>query len=377
MKFLILQTHDIGDVLISTALCDALKLAYPQAEIDFFSEDRCAGVVEGNPNVNEIILLNKSRRNSLRYVLGLLKYVRSKKYDCILNVQGQAVGLLICLFSRSSRRIGYNKLPWRLAHTDNVDLPWWLMAKTGHTDYPASQNKSGLGHTIDRRFNFLSLLSKDIKSQPFKLWLSESELAAGKDILISAGLDTGKPIIAFGINAQHSFKRWPIEHFAEIASWLITRYNVQLYVYFGPGEAAYTKKLKYLLPETKHHLIFDDVRTKSIRELAQVLHHCTLYVGNETGPRHIAQALNVPAFAVVSPSSNRWGWIPWDNPHYRAVDTGDALGISNTEWLAIRGKLSKGVNDAEWFERIKPDFVVVRLSAMIDELALFERVDDN
>lgn len=372
MKYLVIQTHDIGDVLISTALCDALKLRYPEADIDFLVEDRCAGVVEGNPNISEIILLNKSRRSNLRYALGLLNYIRVKKYDSIFNIQGQAIGLLVCLFSLSSRRIGSDKFPWRLAHSEIIERPWWLAYHTGQNDYPPSQCTSGLGLTIDYRFNFLSKLSADIKSRPFRLWLNDSEIKAGKELLEYAGIDPDIPTVILGINAQHNFKRWPIENFARVASWLFEKYGVQIFVYFGPGEEEYTKRLKFLIPEEYRHLVFDNVRTKSIRQLAQVFCQCSLYVGNETGPRHIAQSLDIPAFAVVSPSSNKWAWIPWDNPRFQAVDTGDAMGLSNTEWLSIRSKLTQGVDDTEWHLKIKPEFVKSQLGKMIDDLKLFQ-----
>ena len=96
--------------------------------------------------------------------------------------------------------------------------------------------------------------------------------------------------------------------------------------------------------------------------------NCGLYVGNDTGPRHIAQALDVPAFAIVSPSSDKWDWVPWDNPRFKAVDSGDALGLSTEEWNAIRGPLRPGVDDGEWFEKLNPEFAEEQLARMLEEL---------
>ena len=349
--------------MLSTALCNALKDAYPQAQVDMMTMSHCAGVVESNPNITEIIILDKKRRDSLRYVYEFLMSIRARKYDVIVNMQGQIVGLLTCLFSRSSRRIGENKFPWRYAHSDNMVLP-------------GSAEPSGEGNAVDVRFAMIASLLPKPTNRIYKIWLSEAELQAAAQTLREAGVDSDKPLIAFAVNARDAYKQWPLEYFAQIACWLMDTYGLQIYVFFGPGEEEYSKRLKRLIPEDKRYLMFDDIRTRSIRELAAMFPHCALYVGNDTGPRHIAQAVGLPAFAIVSPASNKWGWAPWDNPRYRAVDSGDALGLSSDEWLAIRSKLRAGVNDADWFAKLDADFVQARVQEMIEELELFAESAD-
>ena len=49
MKFLVIQTRDIGDVMLSTALCNTLKKNYSAATVDMLTMDFSTGVVEGNP----------------------------------------------------------------------------------------------------------------------------------------------------------------------------------------------------------------------------------------------------------------------------------------------------------------------------------------
>ena len=358
MKYLVIQTHDIGDVMISTALCNALKRTYPDAQIDMLTMDHCAGVVEGNPNIDEILILVKSKRSSLSYIIDFLKGVRARKYDVMLNVQGQNVGLLTCLFSLSSRRIGFDKFPWRLAHTD-------------HIPFPCPNEHSGEGYTIDDRFALLDPLSSNTEDKSYRIWLTDEEIKSALINFTHAGIDTDQPIIALGVNSRDDYKQWPLQHFAQIAEWFIDHYDAQIYVFFGPGEEAYSKGLKKILPEQKRHRVFDDVHTRSIRELAMQFSHCDLYVGNDTGPRHIAQAVDLPAFAIVSPASNKRGWIPWNNPRFKAVDAGDALGLSMKEWNAVCEKIAPGINDAEWFAKLDVDFVQQQLKKMVEELQLF------
>ncbi len=358
MKFLVIQTRDIGDVILSTALCITLKKNHPDSTVGMLTMDQSAGVLEGNPFIDEILVLEKNRRGELGYMLKFLRSVRAKKYDVILNVQGQITGLLTCLFSRSSRRIGFNKFPWRLAHTDNIAF----------RAYPES---SGYGYTIDDRFALLEPLSLKLIDQHYRIWLSDSELEKSSNTLNAANVNSNRPIVILGINARDDYKRWPLEYFAKTAEWLMDQFDVQILVFFGPGEESYSKKLKRLLPKNKQPSVFDNIHTHSIRELAAVFAHCNLYIGNDTGPRHIAQALDIPAFAIVSPASNKLAWIPWENPRFLAVDTGDALGLTRAEWESITVKLTPGVDDAEWFGKLTPEFVQTRLEQMIEALDLF------
>ena len=358
MKFLVIQTRDIGDVMLSTALCNTLKKNYPNAILDMLTMDHCTGVIEGNPFIDEIIILQKSQRKNVAYILKLLRSIRAKKYSVILNVQGQITGLLTCLFSQSSRRIGFNKFPWSLGHTDNIV-------------FRSYGKPSGHGYTIDDRFALLEPVSLQTEDRSYRIWLSNAELKKARDTLNTKRIDINRPIIALGINSRDDYKQWPLDHFAEIAKWLIRQFNAQIFVFFGPGEERYSKRLKPLLSEKEQQSVFDNIHTQSIRELATIFAHCQLYVGNDTGPRHIAQALDIPAFAIVSPASNKLAWIPWKNSRFIAVDSGDALGLSRAEWESITAKLTPGIDDAEWFSKLNPGYVQGQLTQMIKTLDLF------
>lgn len=360
MKTLVIQTRDIGDVLLSTALCNSIRRVRPDSEVHMLTMDHCAGVVEGNPDVDRVLVLDGRRRNRVGYMFRFLRELRHERYDLVLNVQGQLIGLLSCLASGARARVGYDKLPWRLGHTDSIRL----------RDYEVT---SGWGWTIDDRFALLERIGLAQGDRRYSIWLSPDERERGAALLREAGLDPERPTVALGINARDEYKLWPQEAYAEVAAWLIRERDAQVLVFFGPGEEAYSKALRGKLPAAERASLFDDVRTGSIRELAMVFTHCDLYLGNDTGPRHVAQAVDLPAFAIVSPSSDKWGWIPWDQPRFRAIDTGDALGMKVEEWQRLRAGLTPGgPEDAQWFSKITPDFVRQRVSEMLNELDLLQ-----
>ena len=72
--------------------------------------------------------------------------------------------------------------------------------------------------------------------------------------------------------------------------------------------------LKPLLPEVLQASVFDHVQTRSVRELVGLFAHCQLFVGNDTGPRHMAQALEIPLLTIVAPGGDKIIANPVNHP---------------------------------------------------------------
>jgi heptosyltransferase III len=128
-------------------------------------------------------------------------------------------------------------------------------------------------------------------------------------------------LIAMGVNSLGHYKRWPIDCFAQVAQWLIEQHNAQILIYCGPGEEEYNRGLKPLLPAALQGSVFDQIKTRSVRELVGLFAHCQLFVGNDTGPRHMAQALDIPLLTIVSPLGHSTIANPVSHPRYQFINT--------------------------------------------------------
>lgn len=308
MKYLVVQTKQIGDVLISTALCNNLKQNDTAGEVHYLVMDYCAGMAEGNPNIDKLIVIEKARRNEWGYMKALLLGIRRERYDVVINSQGQMIGLLTCLISGARLRIGFDSFPWRLGHNRIVRF----RKDTEH------QGNSTL---VDDRFSLLKPLGLTHEDRSYHLWLSEEEKQRGREALLAAGVDLNRPLVAMGVNSLGHYKRWPIDCFAEVARWLIEEHDAQILIYCGPGEEEYNRGLKPLLPEALQASVFDQIKTRSVRELVGLFAHCQLFVGNDTGPRHMAQALDIPLLTIVSPLGHSAIANPVSHPRYQFIDT--------------------------------------------------------
>ncbi|MBV7416774.1 glycosyltransferase family 9 protein [Aeromonas sp. sif2433] len=330
MKYLVVQTKQIGDVLISTALCNNLKQNDPNGEVHYLVMDYCAGMAEGNPNIDRLIVIEKAKRNEWRYMKALLLGIRRERYDVVINSQGQMIGLLTCLISGARLRIGFDSFPWRLGHNRIVRF----RHDTEHR---------GNSTLVDDRFSLLKPLGLAREDRNYYLWLSEEEKRQGRETLLAAGVDLSRPLIAMGVNSLGHYKRWPIDCFAEVARWLIEEHDAQILVYCGPGEEEYNRGLKPLLPPEVQASVFDQIKTRSVRELVGLFAHCQLFVGNDTGPRHIAQALDMPLLTIVAPQGHLNIANPHDHPRFQAIECG--FNNKEADISAVNIRLAKFPSD--------------------------------
>ena len=95
--------------------------------------------------------------------------------------------------------------------------------------------------------------------------------------------------------------------------------------------------------------------------------HADLFVGGDTGPRHLAQALDIPTFGIAAPTGDKRIWNPWNNPRFRAIDLQDALAMDDQEYNSLRAGIIRGKNDMEWFRKVTPEFARRELTRMIAE----------
>jgi ADP-heptose:LPS heptosyltransferase len=109
-KILVIQTAFTGDVVLATALVEKLHKVYPDAEIDFLLRKGNEGLLKGHPFLNEVLVWNK-KEDKFKNLLGLLKKIRSNKYDKVINLQRFASTGFLTGFSKAKQRIGFDKNP--------------------------------------------------------------------------------------------------------------------------------------------------------------------------------------------------------------------------------------------------------------------------
>ena len=108
-KILVIQNKRIGDVLIASVIAQNMKLIYPESCIDYLVYDYTVGVIENNPNIDNIISINESNLKKFGNVTKLAFQLRKNKYDIVFDPYAKFQSRWICLLSNAKTRIGFKK----------------------------------------------------------------------------------------------------------------------------------------------------------------------------------------------------------------------------------------------------------------------------
>lgn len=112
-RILIIKLRAIGDVIMATPVIENLRAAYPDAEIDFLTERPCYPIVKNHPDLNEVIVFNRSHISNLPWHAGLrenlkfIKRLRANRYDLVFDLFGNPRSALLALATGAPVRVGF------------------------------------------------------------------------------------------------------------------------------------------------------------------------------------------------------------------------------------------------------------------------------
>jgi len=113
MRFLIVKTSSIGDVIQSFPLIDLLKKEHPECQIDWVAERGCASLLEAHPDIHRVIIIDtkKWRKTPFSYrseIADVIRELRKVCYDALFDVQGNTKSGGVNLFARAKAKVGYS-----------------------------------------------------------------------------------------------------------------------------------------------------------------------------------------------------------------------------------------------------------------------------
>jgi len=324
MKILVIQQKMIGDVLVSTMLCERLKKYVPESEIHYLINSNTEAVVKNNPHIDRIVFFKDEYRNSKWFFYKFLKGVTRENYDVVIDVYGKIESILISLFSRAKLKISYQK--------------WYSKSFYTHTFKYLTTGNTNLGLAIENRLRLLTpLIDKiDEKINPPKIYLTDDEILYARSFLENNGVDFSKPIIMMNILGSSENKTYPLSYMSEIVDSVAEKGEFTVLFNYMPSQLKKAKELYGLCSSKSNTGIKFEIFTPSLRSFLGVLYHCKALIGNEGGAINMAKALNVPTFSIFSPWIRKAGWETFKNS-----DSNISVHLNDYEPLLIEGKSRK------------------------------------
>ena len=290
-KILVLQQRQIGDVILATPVFSHLKNRFPHAQVDLFTEKKCEPLLRYNPNIDNFRILEKEKLNfftQIRYFKSILK----NDYDLIIDIQQLPRCQILSLLGRKSIRVTFpprhsyrRKLYSHIVEPDDVYTSGW-------------------------KVSLLKPFGIQYNGEAPRIYLQSEEKELAHKTLVQAGWNPNNPLITMDTTQKQVKRSWA--YFAQLIPMLLDAIpTVQILLLYAPDEESIVQKYheinpeRILLPET----------VPEIRISAACMSLAKMHVGNDSSPRHMAVALDIPS--VITPvdhaPEHAWTYIPPKN----------------------------------------------------------------
>ena len=278
-RILIVRLSAIGDVIQQMPVACALRERFPGAFLAWAVERRAAMLLEGHEALDELITLPRGWLKSPRTVWRLRRRLRAMKFDVAIEAQGLTKAAIVARLSGAKRRIGYGD-PW------GRELSRWLNTELVDTT---------VDHVVDRNLQLLEPLGIESPAVRFRVPEHAPDRTAAEGMIRAAGLEDGFAIINTG--AGWPSKLWPMERYAAVARHLGEVWGLPTMVLWA-GDEEHGLAERVVAGAAGHAQLAPPT---NLTELAALARRCRLFIGSDTGPLHVAAAVETPCVGLFGP----------------------------------------------------------------------------
>jgi heptosyltransferase I len=294
----LIQPSRIGDIVFSLPTLSGLRQLFPAARISWLVDERCQELVEGHPDLDEIIVIPfKALEKALKEkkwlwiwqtLRELRKELRGRSFDLSVDLHGLGKSALLVLLTGARHRIGS-------ANTNGMKELSGFFSK----EVPAGP---GDYHTVERNLALVRYLGGQVDHPEFKFKISSAHREEIAALLQQAGYPKGSPLIVIHPGAGWLSRRWPVECFAELIYNLKKDVPAQVAVIGGAEGGSKEEDLFRQLFSLTRVPVINLVHRLNLKQLLALLDQAALFIGNEAGPMHLAAALDKPVIAIIGPT---------------------------------------------------------------------------
>ncbi len=289
-KILVRGPNWVGDAVMCVPALEKIRQNFPDAELSLLVRSTVGELFAGHPTVDRIVVYDhRGLHAGWRGTARLAASLRRERYDLAVLFQNAFEAAVLGVLAGVPLRYGYA-----------TDGRRWLLT---HPVAPPDGTRAF--HQVQYYADMLKPLVPETSVSNPRLYVSPEEQARADRLLQTGGVLASDVLI--GLNPGSVYggaKRWLPERFAVVANRLMvelqqgeTRF-VRCVIVGGPGEEALGAAIAELMDSPP--LVLSG-RT-SLGELKAVLKRCHLLLTNDTGPMHVANALDVPVVAIFGPT---------------------------------------------------------------------------
>ena len=280
-KILVIVMPYLGDVLLATPLIHSLRVAYPNAQINVLVFKNTQAMLEGNPDINEIVTV--TQRATLQEKWQFFKQI-FRHYDAVFALPTNDRAFFYSLCAAPLR---INAVPQKLK------TGWWKRFFVSHW-VAFDDDKT---HTVLQHLKLLDLVGIEplYKFVPPRTEKSKYPLPVNLKYAV------------LHCCAQWTYKQWTSQNWLAVANHLLSLGITPVFSGSNaPKELAYIENIMTQLPDFAINL----AGKTSLAELTEIIQNAQFFIGVDTGATHLAAATGVPVIALFG-ATNPVVWSPF------------------------------------------------------------------
>ena len=285
-NILVIDFGQLGDIVMSLPALRAIRERFPYAKIT---------VAVGKPGkellglcsyANEILEVDRVALRdgptllSIGKIAKFVARVRKEKFDFVIDLHSYYETNILGFLSGAPQRL--------YSRRENRSLDFLANFKP----QPARERPSA--HLVDRYLDMLKPLGIENVPRTPVLKTAPADDQAVEAMLKKEKAHARELLVGIFPGAGNASRLWPLEKFAEVADHLIRNDRVRVIVFAGPEERALVPQMRTVFPSGT--IFFDRL---TIPQLASAQARLTLFISNDTGPAHIAAAVQTPVVVIM------------------------------------------------------------------------------
>jgi heptosyltransferase-1 len=312
-RILLIKLSAVGDVIHTIPVLAKLRARYPNAQIDWVITPAIGEFVRHHPALSRVLpfdprWLGKAwrSRSAARAFFGLLGELRRARYDLVIDMHGQFRTAVLARATGAPVRVGFDRprgkppgdtrpVPasaYRHGWTGARELSW--LAYTHRISIPTLE-----AHAVDRYLWVGQLLGFPDGPADFSIPLPPAAESSVDTLLAEAGV-AGRPLVLLFPATQWETKHWSSEGFATVGRHLAAR-GMAVVLAGSPAERDRCRAVALACPGA-----VDLCGRTSLTELAVLVRRSAICVTNDSGPMHLAVAMQRPVVAIFGPTDALW-----------------------------------------------------------------------
>jgi heptosyltransferase I len=275
-RICIVMMSAVGDAVHVLPVINAIKRQRPTSHITWVLQPGPATLVRGHPSVDDIVLFDRSK--GYHAFLDVRRELAQRRFDVVINLQVYFKAGIVTSFTRAPIKLGFDRARAR-------DLNW-LFTNRKIPPHPEGQ------HVQDQYFEFLTALGIPFQPVTWNLGPWPSERAWQAEFF--SGIV--RPAAAIVVATSKAQKDWLPERWAEVVDRLTEDHGLQP-VLVGGRSPREVHAESVIMERARHRPV--SALGSGLRNLVSILDGSALVLAPDTGPLHMAVALDRPVISLI------------------------------------------------------------------------------